>query len=487
MKKKVYQSYIRNLWPLPFVEPWLYGPTKLAKKPFKFTFILCTRLGSESGWHYYADELAKLGRDIDAYLAIPEHLDKFKVEAERARSENYLFAQEMDACDVESMGLEQLAELLKRWYSTYSKFTSAYMPVDATDEALELDIRSALKGAGIELSLQEYACLLTPGAESYVQKEHRDFCVLLRQCSAKPRSVDCQRAGKQYVKEWWWSSMGWGQHEPITFKDVTEKLSRIRDPEKVLEKQRTEELKRDELLKEKRRIVDKLPENVLNMLDAFELLAEMHDVRKEIQIRMMKAGFAITEAILRKTVIPLEYRDYMLVQEYLGLTEGNRVALDLLESRRQAFWCEVNGKGDIKIFSGREAMDKLAQSGIYKRKRKEERSIRGVPASPGSARGECRVGLEPRKLVRDFKKGEVLVAGMTTPDYVPAMKKAVAIVTDEGGITCHAAIISRELHKPCIIGAKNATQVLKDGDMVEVDALPQGQGKRDKGVVRRIN
>ena len=68
---------------------------------------------------------------------------------------------------------------------------------------------------------------------------------------------------------------------------------------------------------------------------------------------------------------------------------------------------------------------------------------------------------------------------MTMPRYLPAMVRAAAFVTDEGGITCHAAIIAREMRKPCIIGTKIATQVLKDGDMVEVDA--------DNGVVRKIN
>lgn len=65
---------------------------------------------------------------------------------------------------------------------------------------------------------------------------------------------------------------------------------------------------------------------------------------------------------------------------------------------------------------------------------------------------------------------------MTTPDFVPAMKKAAAVITDEGGITCHAAIMSRELGIPCVIGTKIATKVLRDGDLVEVDA--------EKGVVR---
>ena len=69
-----------------------------------------------------------------------------------------------------------------------------------------------------------------------------------------------------------------------------------------------------------------------------------------------------------------------------------------------------------------------------------------------------------------MRKGDVLVATMTKPDCVGAMKKAAAIITDEGGITCHAAIVARELGIPCIIGTKIATQVLRDGDEVEVDA-----------------
>lgn len=84
-------------------------------------------------------------------------------------------------------------------------------------------------------------------------------------------------------------------------------------------------------------------------------------------------------------------------------------------------------------------------------------------------------------LDKDFakvKNGDILVTSMTTPQMVPIMKKAAAFVTDEGGITCHAAIISREMKKTCIIGTKVAPRVLKDGDRVEVDAV--------RGIVRKI-
>ena len=79
-----------------------------------------------------------------------------------------------------------------------------------------------------------------------------------------------------------------------------------------------------------------------------------------------------------------------------------------------------------------------------------------------------------------MKKGAVLVTGSTGPEMIIACKKAGAIVTEEGGITSHAAIVSRELGIPCVIGTKIATQVLKDGDLVEVDAYNGMVKKLDK-------
>ncbi len=76
----------------------------------------------------------------------------------------------------------------------------------------------------------------------------------------------------------------------------------------------------------------------------------------------------------------------------------------------------------------------------------------------------------------ELKKGDILVCSMTIVEATPYLKRCKAIVTDEGGITCHAAVISRELKIPCIVGTKIATKVLKDGDLVKVDA--------DKGIVK---
>lgn len=96
--------------------------------------------------------------------------------------------------------------------------------------------------------------------------------------------------------------------------------------------------------------------------------------------------------------------------------------------------------------------------------------LTGVSASPGVGTGPVKIVAGPKEISK-VEPGDVLVAKMTSPDYVPAMKKAVAIVTDEGGLTSHAAIVSRELGIPCVVGTKIATTKLGDGMIISVDGL----------------
>lgn len=103
--------------------------------------------------------------------------------------------------------------------------------------------------------------------------------------------------------------------------------------------------------------------------------------------------------------------------------------------------------------------------------------IKGTVAFKGKVQGIAKIV----KTVEELDKvndGDILVTQMTFPSFIMAMKRAAGFVTDEGGITCHAAIVAREMKKPCIIGTKNATVLLKDGDIVEVDA--------ESGIVRKI-
>ena len=103
--------------------------------------------------------------------------------------------------------------------------------------------------------------------------------------------------------------------------------------------------------------------------------------------------------------------------------------------------------------------------------------LEGNPTFKGVVKGKVKVIMGSKEFNK-MEEGDVLVCSMTDPNYLPVMKKAAAIVTDIGGILCHAAIVSRELRKPCIINTKIATKVFKDGDVVEVDA--------NRGVIRKL-
>lgn len=103
--------------------------------------------------------------------------------------------------------------------------------------------------------------------------------------------------------------------------------------------------------------------------------------------------------------------------------------------------------------------------------------ISGTSAFSGIVKGIVRIVPDPFK-VEKFEEGDILVTGMTRPEFVPLMQKAGAIITDAGGVLCHAAISARELKKPCVVGTRISTKVLKNGDIVEVDA--------DKGIIRKL-
>lgn len=115
---------------------------------------------------------------------------------------------------------------------------------------------------------------------------------------------------------------------------------------------------------------------------------------------------------------------------------------------------------------------------LVKEKLKHDVSlVKGTVAHPGKMTGTARVLLSPEEMGK-VQKGDILITQMTFPAYLPAMQKAAAFVTDEGGLTCHAAIVAREMQKPCVIATKIATKVFKDGNLVEVDA--------NKGIVRLL-
>ena len=134
----------------------------------------------------------------------------------------------------------------------------------------------------------------------------------------------------------------------------------------------------------------------------------------------------------------------------------------ILQARPETVWSRRNKEGGAKVQESK-SMTTTDHKVI----------VKGLPASPGKVSGRVHVILDPSR-IDEFKEGEILVTEMTAPDLVPAMKKAKAIVTDSGGMTCHASIVSRELGIPGIVGTKSrgeaATVTIPDGIDVTIDA-----------------
>ena len=134
----------------------------------------------------------------------------------------------------------------------------------------------------------------------------------------------------------------------------------------------------------------------------------------------------------------------------------------ILQARPETVWSRRNKEGGAKVQESK-SMTTTDHKVI----------VKGLPATPGKVSGRVHVILDPSR-IDEFKEGEILVTEMTAPDWVPAMKKAKAIVTDSGGMTCHASIVSRELGIPCIVGTKSrgeaATVTIPDGIDVTIDA-----------------
>jgi len=149
-------------------------------------------------------------------------------------------------------------------------------------------------------------------------------------------------------------------------------------------------------------------------------------------------------------------------------------------------WAKDGKTGQLFIVQARpETIHRSERKTIYKEYQintKKEPILQGIAIGDKIGEGKVRV-ISSVKQMNEFKKGEVLVTKMTDPDWVPVMKIASAIITDEGGKTAHAAIVSRELGIPCIVGTRKATKVLKTGQYVTVDCTQGLKGRIYSGKV----
>ncbi len=156
----------------------------------------------------------------------------------------------------------------------------------------------------------------------------------------------------------------------------------------------------------------------------------------------------------------------------LYLEKGKLPSKSSLEERFKAA-AIVFESGKYQVLTGKDVLELENQ---IEAKLLQNSQIKGSTAYPGKVVGKVRIIMKADQ-EKEFNPGDILVSGMTRPEFQHLFEKAGAVVTNAGGILCHAAIVAREMKKPCIVGTEIATKVLKDGDMIEVDA--------DNGIVRK--
>jgi phosphohistidine swiveling domain-containing protein len=224
--------------------------------------------------------------------------------------------------------------------------------------------------------------------------------------------------------------------------------------------------------KKKNKEIIKFNKEEIKYIDLIKELVYFRNYRTE---KLYEALYYIEPLWLKiEKIYKLRKNDlgYYFLKEIMDLFENNKkINRGEISKRKEGHAAFIyNGK---RIFLFGEDLKRKKIS--LQPKETAAREVRGMVVCRGKAIGTAKVIFGAREQAK-IKKGDIIITSMTTPDLLSCMKKAAAFVTDEGGITCHAAIVARELNKPCVIGTKIATQVLRDGDFVEVDA--------DKGVVK---
>ena len=319
-----------------------------------------------------------------------------------------------------------------------------------------------------------FQVLTTPKQQSQVDKEHEKF---IKIALIKDKEKQ-QKALARHAKEYAWLEYGL-QGKILDLEYFKKELTstKRRNPQKLFNK-----IKQDKknLKAEQKRIMGRL--NIHDQHGTIFKIARDAIFYKAYSKYAQFFGYWCIEDLLReigkRAGLTLEQVKFLATPEYKDILLKGK-DLSSLANKRMKYSLHFSDKGKTLFFTGDEAkkIRKKLKFITTSQTVKKGESIKGQPAFSGKAKGKVKIINTPQEMLK-MHQGDVLVSHMTNPDIVPAMKKACAIVTDLGGITCHAAIVSRELKKPCVIGTKVATQVLRDGEMILVDAK--------KGIIKII-
>lgn len=237
------------------------------------------------------------------------------------------------------------------------------------------------------------------------------------------------------------------------------------------------EEKHKTVLEEQQKILSQLKPNPKDkqLLEFAQEMVFIKGYRKDTFYHLFYCYELFFREVAKRIHIELDLVRFLFPWEFKDALINKKFSQERLQKRKNKSLYYMDKEKIVFYFD--QEVENFKQTVKIEGELDKKKSMKGMIAYPGYAKGTVRIV----NRLEDMKKmnyGEILISQMTSPNIVPAMKKAAAIVTNTGGLTCHASILSRELKIPCIIGTKIATKVLKDGMEVEVDA--------EKGIVKII-
>jgi len=370
---------------------------------------------------------------------------------------------------LKSLSDSDLIKIYKKFHKlSFSRFTSSAV-IDhfalGTDEYIAKLLRQEVGRLDKESDFTKIFSIATaPTHQSFINKAEMDLLKIAMTDPTNIKKID------QYQKKYFWSKNNYTDSKVITVKDIKREIlvwkkSGVNLRRKFNQLKNTLTINRNN----KRALFKKykFSKLLLTLLKISDDFTWWQDERKKATYLNIYLGSSILNEIARRKKVDRELTKYLLLNEVESFFKNNKPNVAELKLRQRKTAIIVSREGSY-VVSGDEA-DQIKKMMFINKKEDKVKDIRGLSASVGRVIGPVKI-IGSVKEINKVQKGDILVAVMTRPDYIAGIKKAAAIVTNEGGITCHAAIVARELGIPCIIATKIATEVLKDGDVVEVNA-----------------
>ena len=355
----------------------------------------------------------------------------------------------------------QLKNLYLDFYEKYLTFWDHGLVPEMANWGGEVILKDSLKAVPAGDFMRVYEKLSAPTGLSFYKQEELD---LLR---VKRGEVKLS----EHVKKYFWINNSYLDSVVLSEKFFKDRLAEIDKTNNFIlqsEKDRQEYLKKYKLSFQVKKISNRLGYCVY-----------WQDERKG---RIFKANHFIKlflEEFSCRYNLSLSYLEQYWCWELPDLLHGQKVSVLEMKNRlKEQAGYMIAEKERNDVITSKEFVKKVRPI-LQTRVADNVKEIKGMCVSTGSGlvSGKAKILLDHHDFGK-MKDGDVLVAPMTSPEYILAMRKAAAVVTDAGGMACHAAIVSRELGVPCIVGTKIATKVLKDGDVVEVNS--------NTGVIRKL-